>query len=70
MADFPLAVLILNQSRNVHRPLAASADIVIDMTRAQGAASESRRRTFTGVGRYPDTLQTPLPNSISKGPTM
>lgn len=32
VADFPAAVLLLNQSRNMHRPLAAFADIVIDMT--------------------------------------
>jgi hypothetical protein len=87
------AVLILNQSRNVHRPLAAFADIVIEMTiprshsllsssergsasslpspSGKGAGSSlpspsgrgvggegSRRRIFTGVGRYPETLQT------------
>jgi hypothetical protein len=75
------AVLILNQSRNVHRPLAAFADIVIEMTiprshsllspSGRGSASSlpspsgrgvggegTRRRTFTGVGRYPETLQT------------
>ena len=49
-------MLILNQSRNVHRPLAAFADIVIEMTIPRGLG-ETRRRTFTGVGRYPDTLQ-------------
>jgi hypothetical protein len=87
------AVLILNQSRNVHRPLAAFADIVIEMTiprshsllspSGRGSASSlpspsgkgagsflpspsgrgvggegCRRRIFTGVGRYPETLQT------------
>ncbi|MBI3823761.1 MAG: AAA family ATPase [Planctomycetes bacterium] len=57
MADFPVAVLILNQSRNVHRPLAASADIVIEMAIPRGV-NMTRRRTFTGVGRYPETLQT------------
>jgi hypothetical protein len=56
IASFPVAVLVLNQSRNVHRPLAASSDIVIDMTMPRGPAT-TRRRTFTGVGRYPDTLQ-------------
>lgn len=80
-AQIPLAVLVLNQSRNVHRPLAASADIVIEMTvprtcsppshREKATSSCSlpspsgravggdgnRRRTFTGVGRYPGTLQ-------------
>jgi hypothetical protein len=46
---------IWNQSRNVHRPLAAFADIVIEMAipRCPGV---TRRRTFTGVGRYQDTL--------------
>jgi putative intracellular protease/amidase len=61
-------VLILNQSRNVHRPLAAFADIVIEMAipsartlfsaAGRGADGQrTRRRTFTGVGRYPDTLE-------------
>jgi hypothetical protein len=50
------AVLILNQSRNVHRPLAAFADIVIEMTIPRGLGT-TRRRTLTGVGRYPETLQ-------------
>jgi hypothetical protein len=46
----------LNQNRNAQRPLAAFADILIEMTipKAQGI---TRRRTFTGVGRYPNTLQ-------------
>jgi hypothetical protein len=57
VADFPAAVLILNQSRNVQRPLAAFADIVIDLTIPRGPVVPTRRRTFTGVGRYPDTLQ-------------
>ena len=43
-------MLILNQSRNVHRPLAAFADIVIEMTIPRGDGP-TRRRTFTGVGR-------------------
>ncbi len=55
MAGFPAAVLVLNQSRNVHRPLAAFADIVIDMAIPRGPGP-TRRRSFTGVGRYPDTL--------------
>ena len=50
------AVLILNQSRNVHRPLAAFADIVIEMTIPRGLG-KTRRRMLTGVGRYPETLQ-------------
>ena len=61
LAPFPIGVLILNQSRNVQRPLAAFADIVIEMTipRVRGVGGEgTRRRTFTGVGRYPETLQT------------
>jgi hypothetical protein len=68
IAGLPAAVLVLNQSRNVHRPLAAFADIVIEMTiprghsplspHGKGAGGEgTRRRTFTGVGRYPETLQ-------------
>jgi hypothetical protein len=52
----PAGVLVLNQGRNVQRPLAAFADIVIDMAIPRGQAP-SRRRTFSGVGRYPDTLQ-------------
>jgi hypothetical protein len=57
MADLPAGVLILNQSRNVHRPLAAFADIVIEMTMPR-TVGITRRRPFTGVGRYPETLQT------------
>jgi hypothetical protein len=56
VAGFPAGVLILNQSRNVQRPLAAFADIVIEMAVPRGAAP-TRRRTFTGVGRYPGTLE-------------
>jgi len=55
VANMPAAVLIVNQSRNVHRPLAAFADIVIEMAIPRGLGT-TRRRTFTGVGRYPDTL--------------
>jgi hypothetical protein len=57
VASFPAGVLILNQSRNVHRPLAAFADIVIEMAMPRGLGL-TRRRSFTGVGRYPGTLQT------------
>lgn len=57
VASFPAGVLILNQSRNVHRPLAAFADIVIDMAVPRGLGL-TRRRRFNGVGRYPGTLQT------------
>jgi hypothetical protein len=56
VADLPAAVLVLNQSRNVQRPLAAFADIVIEMAIPRGAAPPTRRRTFSGVGRYPGTL--------------
>jgi hypothetical protein len=56
MADAPAGVLILNQSRNMQRPLAAFADIVIEMAIPRGAAP-TRRRTITGVGRYPGTLE-------------
>jgi hypothetical protein len=56
IADIPVGVLILNQNRNVHRPLAAFADILIEMTFPHGQGI-TRRRKFTGVGRYPDTLQ-------------
>jgi hypothetical protein len=49
-------VLIINQSRNAHRPLAASEDIVPEMAVPRGLGL-TRRRTFTGVGRYPETLQ-------------
>ena len=56
VADFPAGVLILNQSRNVQRPLAAFADIVIEMAIPRGTAPPTRRRIFTGVGRYPGTL--------------
>jgi hypothetical protein len=56
VADMPAGVLILNQSRNVQRPLAAFADIVIEMAIPPGSAP-TRRRTFTGVGRYPGTLE-------------
>jgi len=65
VGNFPAGILILNQSRNVHRPLASFADIVIEMTiprgvhaAREGVAGVTRRRTFTGVGRYPGTLQT------------
>jgi hypothetical protein len=73
VADTPAGVLVLNQSRNVHRPLAAFADIVIEMEIPRGpphptlsptpggegrVRGATRRRGFTGVGRYPDTLQT------------
>lgn len=55
VAGTPAGVLVLNQSRNVQRPLAAFADIVIEMAIPRGSAP-TRRRSFTGVGRYPGTL--------------
>jgi hypothetical protein len=55
VAGTPAGVFLLNQSRNVQRPLAALADIVIEMALPRGAGP-TRRRTFTGVGRYPGTL--------------
>jgi hypothetical protein len=56
VAGLPAGVLVLNQSRNAQRPLAAFADIVIEMAIPRGSAP-TRRRTFTGVGHNPDTLQ-------------
>jgi hypothetical protein len=56
VADAPAGVLILNQSRNLQRPLAAFADIGIEMALPRGAA-RTRRRTFTSIGRYPGTLE-------------
>jgi hypothetical protein len=56
VSRMPAGVLVLNQSRNMQRPLAAFADIVIEMTVPRGLGV-TRRRGFTGVGRYPDTLQ-------------
>lgn len=51
------AVLLLNQSRNMHRPLAAFADIVLEMSiPRQSGDRPTRRRHFSAVGRYPDTL--------------
>jgi AAA domain len=53
----PIGVLIVNQSRSFHRPLAAFADIVIEMAIPRGNERGTRKRTITGVGRYPGTLQ-------------
>jgi hypothetical protein len=58
----PAAVLLLHQTcaaRNRSRargPLAAFADILIDMQSPPGDRF-TRRRHFSGVGRYPGTLQ-------------
>jgi hypothetical protein len=71
VAGNPAGVLLLHQTRAVrngsrpHGPLAAFADILIDMRipplsprgRAAGGKGPSRRREFHGVGRYPGTLQ-------------
>src|SRR5262249_35118713 len=67
VADSPAGVLVLNQSRNVHRPLAAFADIVIEMEIPRGDPL-TRRRTFTGLGRYPETLQAAIAELTSDGP--
>jgi hypothetical protein len=62
VASLPAAVLLLHQacaarSRSGARgPLAAFADILIDMQTPPGDR-HSRRRLFHGVGRYPGTLQ-------------
>ena len=65
---YPCSVLIINQTRSAHRRLAAFADIVIEMSiprhLSPRAASvqpagepRTRRRIFTGTGRYPGTLE-------------
>jgi hypothetical protein len=66
VAGAPAGVFMLNQSRNVQRPLAAFADIVIEMAIPRGSAP-ARRRTFTGVGRYPGTLQAVTAELNSEG---
>jgi hypothetical protein len=53
--DDPIGFLILNQSRNVQRPLAAFADMVIEMAMPRGP-HPTRQRHFTGRGRYPEML--------------
>ena len=58
----PAGVLLLHQRSTVRSrqrsrgPLAAFADIIIDMQVPSGDRF-SRRRQFSGVGRYPGTLQ-------------
>ena len=49
------AVLLLNQSKTLSRPLAAFADIVVDVKVPPGDRF-TRRRIFEGVGRYPGAL--------------
>ena len=59
LTKIPLGVLLINQSRTVHRPLAAFADMVLEIEVPRGPAGRralTRRRIFTGVGRYPDML--------------
>ena len=59
LTQLPLGILLINQSRTVHRPLAAFADIILEIAipRAPaGSRASTRRRVFTGVGRYPDAL--------------
>jgi hypothetical protein len=57
------AILLLHQSpvtrnrRKSHGPLAAFADILVDMQIPKGDPS-TRHRTFTAVGRYPGVLPT------------
>jgi hypothetical protein len=50
--DLDTGVLILNQGRNVHRPLAAFADSVIEM------AIPSSRTLFSAAGRGADGQRT------------
>jgi hypothetical protein len=57
VTSFPVAVLVLNQKRNLHHTLAALADIVVEMAIPRGAG-ETRCRTFTSVSRYPGALPT------------
>src|SRR5207249_1818821 len=64
VAHQPAGVLLLHQmcaARNRRRargPLTAFADILIDMQVPPAAGDRfTRRRDFTGVGRYPGTLR-------------
>jgi hypothetical protein len=41
VAGLPAGVLVLNQSRTVHRPLAAFADIVIEMAKPRGLGGDA-----------------------------
>jgi hypothetical protein len=62
VSGMPVGVLLLHQTYGVRSrgrargPLAAFADILIDMQVSAGDRF-TRRRQFTGVGRYPGTLQ-------------
>jgi hypothetical protein len=51
------AVVLINQSRTMHRSLAAFADIVMELSIPRGCLAGTRRRILTGVGRFPGTLQ-------------
>lgn len=66
LLGLPMAVLLINQSRNMHRPLAAFADIVIDMSIPRGVEQE-RRRLFRGVGRYDGTLHKAIADFNAEG---
>ena len=65
---YACSLLIINQTRSAYRRLAAFADIVIEMNAPhhlspRAAAVQAaggpptRRRIFTGTGRYPGTLE-------------
>ncbi len=62
VAGLPAAVLLLHQANTgrgrtrTHGPLTAFADILIDMKAPPGDLC-TRRRHFSGVGRYPGTFQ-------------
>jgi len=46
LAGLPLAVLLVNQSRNMQRPLAAFADIVLEMSLPRGAKNDPFQYTL------------------------
>src|SRR5882724_1742204 len=56
IAEMLGGVLLLHQTPTARRALAAFADILIDIECPSGDRF-TRRRDFTGVGRYPGTLQ-------------
>jgi hypothetical protein len=56
--DDPIGFLLLNQDRSAHRPLAAFADILFEMSIPRGCdPTTTRRRGFVVRGRYPDLLK-------------
>jgi hypothetical protein len=67
VAELPAGVLILNQSRNVQRPLAAFADIVIDMAIPRGLAQTRANRDTCPADRLPVPAP-PLAELVSVGP--